>query len=143
MRKLITFVTLSLVCSAAAAQHIYQWTDERGTVQFGQLPPANTPYQPLNIRAPAPISGQLRAPATVPSEPIREDVSSAARQAEQQQAQALKEYCEQLRKDLITMQDNPRLRRTNAEGEVERIGEDERQRLIQLAQGNLQEHCQN
>lgn len=143
MRKLITFVTLSLICSAAAAQQIYQWTDERGTVQFGQLPPANTPYQPLNIRAPAPISGQLRAPATVPSEPARDDVSSAARQVEQQQAQALKEYCEQLGKDLITMQDNPRLRRTNAEGEVERIGEDERQRLIQLAQRNLQEHCQN
>lgn len=143
MRKLITLVTLSLICSAAAAQQIYQWTDERGTVQFGQLPPADTPYQPLNIRAPAPIGGQLRAPATVPTAPPRENVTSAVRQREQRQAEATREYCQQLRKDLTTLQDNPRLRRTNAEGEVERIGEDERQRLIQLAQGNLQEHCQD
>ncbi len=49
---------------------------------------------------------------------------------ERHQAQATREYCEQLRNDLTTMQDNPRLRRTNAEGEVERIGEDERQHLI-------------
>jgi len=112
-------------------------------MQFGQLPPANTPYQPLDIRAPAPIGGELRAPAPRPTEPRNNAQADAAEQRRLQQAQAesKKTYCEQLRKDLTTMQDNPRLRRTNAEGEVERIGEDERQRLIQETQDNLKEHC--
>lgn len=142
MRKLITLVTLSLLCSSAAAQQIYQWKDERGRMQFGQLPPADTPYQPLDIRGPAPIGGQLRAPMPMPAETGEEQAEDAAEQRRLQQAQAeLDSYCEQLRQDLTTMQDNPRLRRTNAEGEVERIGEDERQRLIQQAQENLQERC--
>lgn len=142
MRKLKLLVTLSLLCSAAGAQQIYQWQDAQGRMQFGQQPPANTPYQPLDIRGPAPIGGQLRAPEPLPSADPEQQAEAAAEQRRQQQAAAeLANYCEQLRRDLTTLQDNPRLRRTNADGEVERIGEDERQRLIQQAQDNLKEHC--
>lgn len=142
MRKLMILVTLSLLCSSVAAQQIYQWKDERGRMQFGQLPPADTPYQPLDIRAPAPIGGELRAP-TPPPPVDHEAIEAAEQQRREQQAQAAlnETYCEQLRRDLTTLQDNPRLRRTNADGEVERIGEDERQRLIQQTQENLGKRC--
>lgn len=142
MRKLMTLVTLSLLCSAATAQQIYQWTDAQGRAQFGQLPPANTPYQAVDIRAPAPIGGQLRAPVSVPSETAEAKAERVAEQRRLQQAEEeLVRYCERLRQDITTMENNPRLRRTNADGEVERIGEDERQLLIQQAQEKLQEHC--
>lgn len=144
MHKLITLLALSLLCSSAIGQQIYQWTDERGVVQFGQLPPANAPYHQLDIRAPAPISGELRAPAPLPITPNSEGSSAADRQHQQVVAETaeLNRYCAQLRENLTTMQNNPRLRRTNADGEVERIGEDERQRLIQQTQEGLQTHCQ-
>lgn len=142
MRKLMTLLTLSLMCSSAAGQAIYQWTDERGVVQFGQLPPADTPYQKRDIRAPAPIGGELRTPATPP--PPADSTAADTTQRQQQDAEAAQRlaYCSQLRADLVTLQSNPRLRRTNADGEVERIGEDERQQLIQESRDNLETHCQ-
>lgn len=145
MRKLMTLLVLGLLCSSALGQQIYQWTDERGVVQFGQLPPANTPYHQRDIRAPAPIGGELRDPAPLQTETSTTEANGSAEQRQQQRAEAEQRiaYCAQLRADLTTLQNNPRLRRTNADGEVERIGEDERQRLIQEAQQNLQEHCQN
>ena len=66
MRKSMTLMALALFCTSAAGQQIYQWTDAQGRVQFSQLPPANTPYQQRDIRAPAPIGGQLRAPEPLP-----------------------------------------------------------------------------
>ena|SRR5690554_3451336 len=145
MRKLMTLLALSLLCSSAMGQQIYQWTDERGVVQFGQLPPADTPYHQRDIRAPAPIGGELRKPAPLQTETDTTEADARAEQRQQQreQAEQLLAYCAQLRGDLATMQNNPRLRRTNADGEVERIGEDERQRLIQATQQNLQEQCQS
>lgn len=145
MRKLMTLLALSLLCASAMAQQIYQWTDEQGVVQFGELPPADTPYHQRDIRAPAPIGGVLRPPPTLQTETDTTEADARAEERQQQReaAEQLIAYCTQLRGDLTTLQNNPRLRRTNAEGEVERIGEDERQRLIQEAQQNLQEHCQN
>lgn len=144
MRKLMTLATLSLLCCSASAQQIYQWTDERGRTQYGQLPPANTPYQQVDIRAPAPIGGQLRAPASIPTTLDRTDADRAGeeRVRARKRSEATQEMCEQLEKDLTTLENNPRLRRTKADGEVERIGEDERQQLIQQTRDNLQKHCQ-
>ena len=145
MRKLMTLLALSLLCASAMGQQIYQWMDERGVVQFGQLPPANTPYHQRDLRAPAPLGGELRDPAPLQTEIDTTEANARAEQRQQQrdQAEQLIGYWAQLRGYLATMQNNPRLRRTNADGEVERIGEDERQRLIQEAQQNLQEHCQS
>ena len=142
MRKLMTLLALGLLCSSAMGQAIYQWTDERGIVQFGQLPPANTPYQKRDIRSPLPIGGELRSPATPSPAVDTSDADAAQRQQQRAEEEQRLTYCTQLRADLIILQDNPRLRRTNADGEVERIGEDERQQLIQQAGQNLQEHCQ-
>src|SRR5690606_23402233 len=118
MRKSMTLMALALFCTSAAGQQIYQRTDAQGRVQFSQLPPANTPYQQRDIRAPAPIGGELRepaAPATV--DPAQTEAQAQQRQQEQARAEQLRTYCQQLRTDLKTLQDNPRLRRTNADGE--------------------------
>lgn len=141
MRKLMTLATLSLICCSAAAQQIYQWTDERGRTQYGQLPPANAAYRQLDIRAPAPIGGELRAPASSPTTADRTDAARTSEEHAREQAQATQAMCKQLEKDLTTLENNPRLRRTNADGEVERIGEDERQQLIAQTRENLQQHC--
>lgn len=142
MRKFMTLATLSLLCFSAAAQQIYQWADEQGRPQFGQLPPADRSYQQLDIRAPAPIGGQLRAPAALPERDNHATTSQPPKSRQQQAAaDELKSYCEQLERDLVTLQNNPRLRRTNADGEVERLGEDERQRLMQQVRDNVEQHC--
>ena len=80
--------------------------------------------------------------------PLKADTSAAdtaAEQRRQQRAEAEQRSaaCEKVRSNLDTLLNNPRLRRTTADGEVERIGEDERQLMISKAQDNLRENCRN
>ena len=80
--------------------------------------------------------------------PLKADTSTTDAAAEQRRLQRAKAEqrsaaCEKLRSNLETLLDNPRLRRTTAAGEVERIGEDERQLMISKTQEDLRENCQD
>lgn len=150
MHKFLSILALSLLCSNVIAQSIYQWTDEQGVVQYGQRPPASGNYQQINIKA-APAPGgqagttEAENKARVSTEPSSQPqpATSALEQRRAQRAQAEQQAtaCTQLKSQLETLLNNPRLRRTNAAGEVERIGEDERQQMIQQTQERLQQDC--
>ena len=133
---------LSAFAGSAAAQSMYRWTDERGGIQFGQQPPADRPYQRVDIKASQPPGGVLREREPLSQQPptptAQDDAASNHAQASREQ-QA--EVCKQLRANLSTLENNPRLSRTNAQGEVERIGEDERQALITQTQEELNTDC--
>lgn len=145
MRKLLPALMLSLLCTSTMAQQIYQWTDDQGVVQYGQRPPADRHYQQRSIEVAPPPGGTLRQPNPEPKEPTdkTEQTQSLAEQrrmaAEQKKQQAA--ACTRLRDNLKTLEDNPRLRRTNKAGEVERIGEDERQQMIQQLREQLKQDC--
>lgn len=147
MYKFLSALTLSLLCTSAMAQQIYQWTDDHGVVQYGQRPPASGNYQQINIKTPPP-SGPVKSPAVATDQPSEVSTNStpAESAAEQRNAQRLREEqhaaaCAKVRSNLETLLNNPRLRRTNAAGEVERIGEDERQQMIQQAREQLKQDC--
>lgn len=144
-KSLIAMLTLGLLSTGALAQQMYQWTDERGVTQYGQLPPTGSHYRQITVQPSPPPGGQLRAPAPLPLKADTSARDAAAEQRRQQRAEAEQRSaaCEKLRSDLDTLLNNPRLRRTTAAGEVERIGEDERQLMISKAQENLRENCQN
>ena len=145
MQRLLMALTLGLLASNTMAQQMYQWQDERGVTQYGQLPPAGSTYQQIRVQPSPPPGGQLRAPPPLPLKADTRAADAAAEQRRQERARAeqLAATCEKLRTNLDTLRDNPRLRRTNDAGEVERIGEDERQRLISQTQDNLQATCGN
>ncbi|SDR69751.1 protein of unknown function [Halopseudomonas litoralis] len=144
-KSLIAVLTLGLLSTGALAQQMYQWTDERGVTQYGQLPPTGSHYRQIIVQPPPPPGGQLRAPAPLPLKPDTSARDAAAEQRRQLRAEAEQRSaaCEKLRSNLDTLLNNPRLRRTTATGEVERIGEDERQLMISKAQESLRENCQN
>lgn len=143
MQRLLTALTLGLLATSTMAQQMYQWQDERGVMQYGQLPPTGSNYQQIRIQPSPPPGGQLRAPAPLPLKADTSAADAAAEQRRQERARAEQRTaaCEQVRSNLETLLNNPRLRRTNEAGEVERIGEDERQQLISQAQEDLQENC--
>src|SRR5262245_5916721 len=60
---------LGLIASAAVAQTgaIYKWTDERGIVHFGDVPPPNRPYTANEVAPPATIP-PTADPAAAPGE---------------------------------------------------------------------------
>lgn len=147
MKRLIAALALTLASVSGLAESMYQWTDDRGRVQYGQQPPADRPYQRLDIRAAPSPGAPIRS--SRPAQPEKPEATKQAAGAEvdeatkrEQEAKRLAD-CEKLRGNLVTLSDNPRLSRQNADGEVERIGEDERQQMIAEAKQNLATYCQD
>ncbi|WP_022964494.1 DUF4124 domain-containing protein [Halopseudomonas pelagia] len=144
MYKTLIALTLSLLSSAASAEQMYRWVDDQGIPQFGQQPPQGRSYQRVDIISAPPPGGTLRAPAplTKSEAPSEEPRQNQAANDKAMEAQRL-EQCRQLQANLHTMETNPRLSRTNDAGEVERIGEDERQALITQTKIDLENYCKN
>tara|TARA_R110000850_G_scaffold970_2_gene5920 strand:+ start:3351 stop:3800 length:450 start_codon:yes stop_codon:yes gene_type:complete len=144
MHKTLLALTFCLLSSVAAAEQMYRWIDDQGVPQFGQQPPEGKAYQRINVNSPPPPGGSLRAPEPLPEsatadapaeeDPSISDEALAAKRAEQ---------CARIRSNLQTMERNPRLSKTTEEGETVRIGEDERQRMMEQARADLAEFCNN
>lgn len=147
MKRLIAALALTLASASVLAESMYQWTDDRGRVQYGQQPPADRPYQRLDIRAaPSPGAPVRSTQPAQPekAEPAKQAAGGQADEATKREQEAKRAAdCAKLRANLVTLSDNPRLSRHNAEGEVERIGEDERQQMITEAKQNLATYCQD
>lgn len=141
MQKIITALCLAALCSSATAASMYQWTDERGVLQFGQQPPVDRPYRIVDINTPPPPGGALRERQSLPAAEAKDPKGAAERSAARKQAAELKEHCEHLHQNLNTLSNNPRLTRTTASGEVERIGEDERQQMIADTRSEIDSKC--
>lgn len=144
MYKTLIALTLSLISSAAVAEQMYRWVDDQGIPQFGQQPPEGRNYQRVDLISAPPPGGTLRTPAPL-AEPEAPSAEPGRRQAAADKAMDAKrlEQCGQLQSNLRTLETNPRLSRTNDAGEMERIGEDERQALISQARADLENYCKN
>lgn len=145
MRKMVIAIVLGLTSTHAMAEKLYKWVDENGVTQFSQQPPAGNQYERMNV-TPPPKIGSEAAPVTPPITDSPADAEgeseAAANQQTEREQQALRDaQCAKLREDLQTMETNPRLARTNAEGEMERIGEDERQSMMATAREELATYC--
>ncbi|KAA0690457.1 DUF4124 domain-containing protein [Halopseudomonas laoshanensis] len=146
MYKTLVALTFGLLSSVAVAEQMYRWVDDQGVPQFGQQPPEGKSYQRVDITASPPPGGALREPAPLPSRDANpeEDQQSEIQAKADKAAEAKRlEQCTQLQANLRTLETNPRLSRTNDAGEVERIGEDERQELIAKAKADLENYCKN
>lgn len=144
MYRTLIALTIGLLSSLAMAEQMYRWVDDQGIAQFGQQPPQSRSYQRVDIVSAPPPGGPLRAPAPLsePEAPSAEPGQNQTANDKAIPAQRL-EQCGQLQANLRTLETNPRLSRTNDAGEVERIGEDERQALIKQAKTDLQSYCKN
>ncbi|MFT6430232.1 MAG: hypothetical protein ACJAXR_002582 [Halopseudomonas sp.] len=139
MHKTLIVLIFGLLSSVAAAEEMYRWVNDQGVPQFGQQPPEGRAYQRINVASPQPPGGALRAPEPLPYKeaPAEQDQSTTdeALTAKRQ------EQCTKIRSNLQTMERNPRLSKTTENGENVRIGEDERQTLMDQARSDLQEFC--
>lgn len=144
MYKTLIALTLGLFSSLATAEQMYRWIDDQGIPQFGQQPPQSRSYQRVDLVSAPPPGGTLRAAASLAEPEVPSAEPSQGQTANDKAMQAQRqEQCRQLQANLRTLETNPRLSRTNDAGEVERIGEDERQALIKQAKTDLESDCKN
>lgn len=143
MRHMILTGSLLLaLCTSAMAGQIYKWVDDQGVTHFGAQPPQGLEATSINTATPPP-----RAPAPTPAAtPAADDAQQKAiddkvkDQVAKQEAER-KKYCENARTNLAQLENNPRLRIEGDNGELRRIGEDERQQRITELKKSIDETC--
>ena len=150
MRRMIVTGSLLLSLSVSAmASEVYKWVDAQGVTHFGSQPPQGQEATQINTATPPPKESAtqgLPAPEDLPrldsagpdqkeiDEKVRQEV--AAKEAERQK------YCETVRTNLAQLQNNPRVRVAEENGEMRRLTEEERQERISEAQAAIAEHCE-
>ncbi|TVP90226.1 MAG: DUF4124 domain-containing protein [Pseudomonadaceae bacterium] len=142
MRTLLVAITLCLFSASVVASQMYRWVDDSGVAQFGQNPPSDRAYERVQQRTAPPPGGQLRQPEVRPEADERQRESSVEDRSAREAREAQREReCRELEQRLQTLQNNPRLRFTNDNGELEVMGEDQRQEMIRDTRSDLATYC--
>ncbi|MCX4188895.1 DUF4124 domain-containing protein [Methylophaga sp. OBS3] len=140
---------LALLCSLPFWVHaeIYKWTDENGQINYSQQPPADRPAEEIKTPPPPPIApeaAQQEIETLIENQEAAEAEEAAEQAAQEQQAAAealRQENCETARSNYQQYLNNPGRRVMNADGEVTRPTEEERQEKISDYQNKIDEFC--
>ncbi|MGP9827672.1 DUF4124 domain-containing protein [Ectopseudomonas khazarica] len=142
MRHMILTGSLMLALSATAmASQVYKWVDDNGVTHFGAQPPQGQQSTAINTSAPPPRPApSAPAPAVEQPDPEQAAIDKKVKDDVAKQEAERKQYCENARTNLAQLENNPRVR-VEEEGELRRIGEDERQERISELKKSITETC--
>ena len=148
----IAALLAALAASPTLPAKIYRWSDARGQIHYGELPPIGQPAQALDIQTPpahprpatgelAPVSG---APASATGQPAAGPRSESGQRAQpiSQDPQPPRPSCEIARQNLRSLQAAPGNRRfREPSGHVVRYTEAQLQAKIAATEHYLAQHC--
>lgn len=141
---LLVFATAS---QAADTQYIYKWTDDQGEVQYTQFPPAGRKAEKMNAPPPPAQSSETAEKhlqkqldtMEQQNEKQQQETKDADQRAEIQKIR--KKNCEIAHKNLVNLQRGGNVRYMGPNGEVIHLTEEERQKRIDEANGQIKENC--
>lgn len=141
MRCMILAVTLLFTVSPVSqAAQIYKWIDAQGQTHFDAQPPADQPAQQIDTQKAPPAPPSSSAPAGSVKGDQKAIDTKVKKQIAVQEAKREK-YCEDVRTNLVQLQNNPRLRE-EVNGEMRRLTDEERQTRIAETQKAIEDNCQ-
>ena len=144
----LLFLTL-LFASAAQAKSYYKWIDERGVTHYGSQPPSAyiDSAIKINVSSSTP-SGKAAAQTKINArkqkleeKPPVDKANSVEQQAQKKRDESNKKNCEIYRKNITLIEQNNRIRETNAEGAVVMLSEEEKQARLKKAKDFITEFC--
>lgn len=161
MKLLSLLVPLLLATStmAVAATQVYRWTDKNGVTHFGGTPPP--PGEKYDVLQPggapasvSPGSRPVAEPGSAPgidkatqkfiedADKVNAAKAAAQAKAKQDKAEAATNCAEaRERKKFLEERTARRLVATNAEGQLERLPQDEFLKRVDEAQKDIDQHC--
>jgi hypothetical protein len=147
--SLLKLMLTALLLTAAVAQaQIYKWTDSDGVVHYSQSPPASGQAEIIDAPPPPaidPVKAQEEIDQLIEQQQKADAIKHGEMQAREkalQQQQIRSQNCEKAKQNLQSYQNNSGRRFVDAEGNVTRLPEEERQRLIKESQDKVQQYCQ-
>ena len=143
MRRIILISSLLLgFCDTLVAAKIYKWVDEQGITHFTERPPQDRESTTITTTSAPANSATVKAPITSTkiTDPEQAAIDAkvkrqvAAEEAERQRV------CNIYRNNLAQMEQNPRVR-VEENGQMRRIGEEERQQRMADTRKAISENC--
>lgn len=141
-------VAWSLGHMGVQAAQVYTWVDDKGVTHFEAHPPAGQAAKLVDPavapmpsgEAPAPVAAQPEASSTA-NDPKQQGIDRQVRQQVAEQEAEREEACTKLRTRLAQLNNNPRIKLEDLAGQVRRLPEEERQKLIKDTEQRISEHC--
>lgn len=146
MRSILLACSVLLSLDLARAADVYKWVDAQGVTHFGAQPPQGVAATRIDLTTARPAEqqplGEQPLPKLDSESPADEQqaIDAKVRQQVAQREARRRQYCLEVRTNLAELQNNPRVR-VEENGQLRRLGEDERQLRIEQAQKAIAEHC--
>ena len=146
---LLCAVTAMTIASGAMANEIYKWTDENGTVHYGDRPSGASTEERLAMtytrtdNAAVQQRVQARVEATTARREARSAVAEAEEEAAEKEAMAAEraERCDKARARLEGYLQSQRLYRMDDNGERVYLDDTQRENARQKAEEQITEYC--
>jgi len=139
------FITLVLVNTAYA--DVYKWVDDEGNTNYSQQAPKDQQVELIKAPPPPALSpeiAQQQVDELIEQQNSLTQAKQEQRQLDKQAAsdkQQREDYCKTSRQNLQQLKNSPGRRMVDAEGNVTRPSEEERQQKIAKLQQDIQENC--
>ncbi len=148
MRRILAplVCSVALACSPLMADtNIYKWVDANGVTHFGAQPPANVKTEEVQPRvyAPAAPTQSAEKPSNAKSEPsAKEAATNKPKEMLTISAEQIAAQCNDAQKRLQQLESNPRLMTRTADGQMQRVPEEERQKMMETERARVKEYCE-
>ncbi len=135
-----------LFFSSVTAAEMYKWVDENGDTHYSQAPPVSdvkveTIEPPRSVDTESAQKELQRKLEKINAITDKRLLAKEEMEKEEAEAEKTKEKCEQLNKRLTSLLVRPRANKTDEEGNLVRMGEEERQKDIKDTTQQIKEKC--
>lgn len=152
---LAAWVTAALVLPAVQGA-VYKWVDADGKVHYSQSPPLDRPAEKVKMpsQPPADAAPKAQAPKTIGTEKepdtattkdqnqaAQKDKKETKKEKREKEAQR-QENCDQARRSLEGLESRPRARKTEPDGTLVYMTDEERQAAIEQSRQGVSDFCQ-
>ena len=134
--------------TTATSADVYKWVDKDGQTHYSQQVPRDQQADLIKTPPPPsidPAEAQKKIDALIEQQQQNDQALKEQRnqaQQETEKAAQKKENCRIAQQNLQQYKDNPGRRVVDADGNVTRLSEEDRQQKIQQLQQNVKEYCQ-
>ena len=138
---------VTLVFSHMAFADVYKWVDENGVTHYSQQAPKQQNAKLIKTPPPPllnPNDAQEKVDALIKQQQEQRELAAQQQQEQQQAAEqaAIKQQnCETAKNNLTAYMNNPGRRFIDADGNVTRLKEEDRQQGIADFQKQINEYC--
>lgn len=143
-------LSVSIVPTDASAEKFYKWVDEDGTTHYGTRPPADKQTEKVKVSNTQSSSSNLdqdrldQSRDKMLQDKIDKQNSAeadAVKKEEDEYKKQIAENCKVYKSNLNTLQNSPRIKQTDKDGNVTYLGDEARKQEIEDTKKFIQENC--